>query len=233
MNETKKQKQLSKSKLFKAVLIVILVIATIWITVYFSPDRVRQMIEEAGPNGQIIYILLWTFLPIGFFPVPVLAIAGGMGYGLWQGSLLTFIGASFNMIFMFFMSRYLFREGLQSYLYSKYPKSVEILGAERGRLNFVLMLARLMPVIPYNIENYAFGLTDIRFWDYLWISWIFILPGTFIYVNVGDKALEPTDRSFMISLLLLGALVIGTTFLGKFLKDPKKKDKESQNESRH
>ena len=109
MNETKKQKQLSKSKLFKAVLIVILVIATIWITVYFSPDRVRQMIEEAGPNGQIIYILLWTFLPIGFFPVPVLAIAGGMGYGLWQGSLLTFIGASFNMIFMFFMSRYLFR----------------------------------------------------------------------------------------------------------------------------
>lgn len=233
MNETKPTKSLNKSKIFKGILILILALATIWITVYFSPEKVRQMIADAGSNGQIIYVLLWTFLPIGFFPVPVLAIAGGMGYGLWQGSVLTFIGATFNMIFMFFMSRYLFRQGLQSYLYRKYPKSQEILGAERGRLNFVLMLARLMPVIPYNIENYAFGLTDIRFWDYLWISWIFILPGTFIYVNVGDKAIEPTDKSFMISLFLLGALVIGTTFLGKFLKDPKKKDKESDHEDSH
>ncbi|MDK7187625.1 TVP38/TMEM64 family protein [Facklamia hominis] len=224
----------SREKLFKLILIGLLLIATIWITVSFSPDRVRKLIESAGAYGRLVYIALWVFLPIGFFPVPFLAFAGGMGYGLIEGSILTFVGAALNLTFMFFMSRYLFREGLQSFLYRKYPKSKEILAADRSRLNFVLALARLMPVIPYNIENYAFGLTDIPFWDYLWVSLVFILPGTFIYVNVGDKALEPGDSSFVISLVLLAVLVVGTTFLGKYLKQPKKDSvkKEENHEGR-
>lgn len=224
----------SREKLFKLILIGLLLIATIWITVSFPPDRVRNLIESAGAYGRLVYIALWVFLPIGFFPVPFLAFAGGMGYGLIEGSILTFVGAALNLTFMFFMSRYLFREGLQSFLYRKYPKSKEILAADRSRLNFVLALARLMPVIPYNIENYAFGLTDIPFWDYLWVSLVFILPGTFIYVNVGDKALEPGDSSFVISLVLLAVLVVGTTFLGKYLKQPKKDPvkKEENHEGR-
>ena len=224
----------SWEKLFKIILIGLLLMATIWITVSFSPDRVRSLIESAGAYGRLVYIALWVFLPIGFFPVPFLAFAGGMGYGLIEGSILTFVGAALNLTFMFFMSRYLFREGLQSFLYRKYPKSKEILAADRSRLNFVLALARLMPVIPYNIENYAFGLTDIPFWDYLWVSLVFILPGTFIYVNVGDKALEPGDSSFVISLVLLAVLVVGTTFHGKYLKQPKKDSvkKEENHEGR-
>ncbi|MHB0808496.1 MAG: TVP38/TMEM64 family protein [Facklamia hominis] len=224
----------SWEKLLKLILIGLLLLATIWITVSFPPDRVRNLIESAGTYGRLVYIALWVFLPIGFFPVPFLAFAGGMGYGLIEGSILTFVGAALNLTFMFFMSRYLFREGLQSFLYRKYPKSKEILAADRSRLNFVLALARLMPVIPYNIENYAFGLTDIPFWDYLWVSLVFILPGTFIYVNVGDKALEPEDSSFVISLVLLAVLVVGTTFLGKYLKQPKKGsvEKEENHEGR-
>lgn len=224
----------SWEKLLKLILIGLLLLATIWITVSFPPDRVRNLIESAGAYGRLVYIALWVFLPIGFFPVPFLAFAGGMGYGLIEGSILTFVGAALNLTFMFFMSRYLFREGLQSFLYRKYPKSKEILAADRSRLNFVLALARLMPVIPYNIENYAFGLTDIPFWDYLWVSLVFILPGTFIYVNVGDKALEPGDSSFVISLVLLAVLVVGTTFLGKYLKQPKKDPvkKEENHEGR-
>ena len=224
----------SREKLFKLILIGLLLIATIWITVSFSPDRVRKLIESAGAYGRLVYIALWVFLPIGFFPVPFLAFAGGMGYGLIEGSILTFVGAALNLTFMFFMSRYLFREGLQSFLYRKYPKSKEILAADRSRLNFVLALARLMPVIPYNIENYAFGLTDIPFWDYLWVSLVFILPGTFIYVNVGDTALEPGDSSFVISLVLLAVLVVGATFLGKYIKQPKKDSvkKEENHEGR-
>ena len=224
----------SWEKLLKLILIGLLLLATIWITVSFPPDRVRNLVESARAYGRLVYIALWVFLPIGFFPVPFLAFAGGMGYGLIEGSILTFVGAALNLTFMFFMSRYLFREGLQSFLYRKYPKSKEILAADRSRLNFVLALARLMPVIPYNIENYAFGLTDIPFWDYLWVSLVFILPGTFIYVNVGDKALEPGDSSFVISLVLLAVLVVGTTFLGKYLKQPKKGsvEKEENHEGR-
>ncbi|MBG9980268.1 TVP38/TMEM64 family protein [Facklamia sp. DSM 111018] len=224
MIETKKKLW---TNLFKGAMIVLLLIATVWITRYFSTDRVREMIENAGSYGRLLYIALWIFLPIGFFPVPFLAFVGGMGYGLVEGSILTFIGAALNLTFMFLMSRYLLRTSVQKYLYNRYPKSKEILSADKGRLNFVLALARLMPVIPYNIENYAFGLTDIPLWDYLWVSLVCILPGTLIYVNVGDKALEPNDSSFYLSIALLAILVIGTTFLGKYLKKPKEEVEEA------
>lgn len=197
---------------------ILLAIATVWFTTSFSTERVRELILQAGPYGKLVYVLLWVFLPIGFFPVPFLAFAGGMGFGLWEGSLLTFIGAAINLTFMFLMSRYLFRDPVQRFLYRKYPKSKSILTTDNQHLKLVLALARIMPVIPYNIENYAFGLTDISLWDYLWISLVFIIPGTLIYVNVGDKALEPGNSSFILSLVLLGILVFGTAFLGKFIK---------------
>lgn len=207
-----------QSKYVRWILIALLLIVTVWITRYFTTDRVRQIIDDSGSYGQIVYVLLWVFLPIGFFPVPFLAFVGGLGFGLWRGVLLTFIGAALNLSIMFLMSRYLFRDPVQKYLYRKYPKSKDILEAPDNRLKFVLALARLMPVIPYNIENYAFGLTGISLWDYLWVSLVCILPGTFVYVNVGDKSIEPGNTSFIISLALLVVLVVGTTFLGRFLK---------------
>ena len=154
-----------------------------------------------------------------FFPVPLLAFAGGMGFGLWYGSLLTFIGASLNLSVMFYISRYLFRDSIQRYLFKKYPSTVKILTTNQKRLKISLMLARFMPLIPYNMENYAYGLTDISFWDYLWISLLCILPGTFIYVNVGDKALEPSQADFMVAIGLLVVLVFGTAIFGKYFKD--------------
>lgn len=215
MNEARK-KQLTNG--FKIVLIILLLVLTFWLSTNFSTDKVRDLIVNSGPSGKLIYILLWVFLPMGFFPVPFLAFAGGMGFGLWEGSLLTFIGASLNLTFMFLISRYLFRQPVQKFLFKRYPKSKGILTTDNQHLKLVLALARIMPVIPYNVENYAFGLTDISLFDYLWISLTCILPGTFIFVNVGDKALEPGDSSFMVSVILLGILVFGTAFLGKFIK---------------
>lgn len=215
MNETRK---MHYNKWIRIALGIGLVFLTIWLTFNFSTDRVRELIIDSGTYGKWLYILLWVFLPIGFFPVPFLAFAGGMGFGLWEGSLLTFIGASLNLTFMFLISRYLFRQPVQKFLFQRYPKSKEILSTENSHLKFVLALARIMPVIPYNIENYAFGLTDISLWDYLWVSLVCILPGTFIFVNVGDKALDPGDSSFGVSLILLALLVFGTAFFGKFIK---------------
>lgn len=211
-------KEKLQNKYVRWLLIALLLVITIWITRYFTTDRVRQIIEQSGSYGQVVYVLLWVFLPIGFFPVPFLAFVGGLGFGLWRGTVLTFIGAALNLTIMFLMSRYLLREPVQSYLYRKFPKSRDILEAPDNRLKFVLALARLMPVIPYNIENYAFGLTSISLWDYLWVSLVCILPGTFVYVNVGDKSLDPGNSGFILSIVLLAVLVIGTTFLGKFLK---------------
>lgn len=207
------------SKWGRSLALVVIFLLSWWIFKTFSLDRVRELVMTSS-YAEVIYVLLWTFLPMGFFPVPVLALAGGMGFGLWKGSLLTVLGASFNMSFMFLMARYLFRRPVQNFLFERYPSTRDILSTKQRRLRIVLALARLIPLVPYNIENYAFGLTDIRFIDYLGISLITILPGTLIYVNVGDKAVAPKTWDFVLAIGLLLLLVIGTAFLTKYMREP-------------
>lgn len=221
-------KQKTIHKVLKGLILVALAALTLWLTRTYSTDDVHEMILTAGPKARSLYVFLWIVLPIGFFPVPFIAFVGGMAFGFWEGVFLTLIGAGINLSLMFFLSRYLLRETVQAYLYRKYPKSKEILSAEKSRLKFVLVIARLMPLIPYNVENYAFGLTDISYWDYFWISMLFLLPGTFIYINVGDKALDPNQPAFYIAMFLLFLLVFGTAVLGKYLRKP-----EDSNENSH
>ena len=217
------------NKLGKILAVIALVMATIVIFRVFTPEYVRSLILESGKYAEIIYVLLWTFLPMGFFPVPILAFAGGMGFGLIKGSVLTFVGAAFNLSFMFLMARYLFRRPVQDFLYRKYPQTKDILSTNKKRLKIALALARLIPLVPYNVENYAFGLTDINFFDYLLISLVCILPGTFIYVNVGDKSLNAGSQDFVIAIGLLVLLVVGTAFLAKYMKEPESEKKERIN----
>ncbi|OFN03014.1 hypothetical protein HMPREF2626_00925 [Aerococcus sp. HMSC062A02] len=216
-------KKINWSKWGRWLALGLLVLVSWWIFKTFNLNRVRDLVMTSS-YAEGFYVLLWTFLPMGFFPVPILALAGGMGFGLWKGSLLTVIGASFNMSFMFLIARYLFRRPVQNFLYERYPSTQEILSSKPSRLRLVLALARLIPLIPYNIENYAFGLTDITFIDYLLISLVTILPGTLIYVNVGDKAVAPNTWDFVLAIGLLLLLVVGTAFLTKYMRQPEDKD---------
>lgn len=205
-----------QSNLVKIVLAIALAIFSIWIFRYFSPERLREMIENSGQYAEIVYVIAWTFLPMGFFPVAVLAFVGGLGFGLIQGSILTMIGAFLNMALVFLLSRYLFREWVQSFLLRRYPQSQKILKTSPKNLRTALILARLIPVVPYTVENYAFGLTDMNFWEYIIYSVIFTVPGTLVYVNFGDKSVSPDESGFIVSIILLILLVFGTMFLGKY-----------------
>lgn len=204
---------------------VLLVLATIFIFSYFKPELVREIVLT-HPYSELIYVLLWTFLPIGFFPVYFLAFAGGMGYGMLKGCLLTMVGTTFNMTLMFFISRYLFREPVQNFVFSRYPQVKRTLTQNKRGLRIALVVARLMPLIPYNVENYAFGLTDMNYWEYIIISFFMILPGNVIYVNVGDKMLDTKSPSFIISIILMLLLIFGTVFLARFLNTDDKEKKE-------
>ena len=64
-----------------------------------------EFIQSFGVLAPIIYVLMFMFLPIFFFPVPILAVAGGVAFGFVEGSLLTFVGASLNCYIMFVISR--------------------------------------------------------------------------------------------------------------------------------
>lgn len=204
------------------------IVLTIVIYRFIKPDDIRDLILASGTWGQLMYVLCWIFLPMGFFPVGVLAVIGGMGFGFIRGSILTFIGAAFNLMFMFYISRYLFRETIQRWLKHKYP-AILAMAQNDKRLKQFLIFARIVPVIPYTVENYVFGLTSIKAWEYLYLSLIFIIPGTFIYVNIGAQSLDIASTGFIIAVGLLVLISIVPIGVERW-RNKKKKDKAEINE---
>jgi uncharacterized membrane protein YdjX (TVP38/TMEM64 family) len=135
---------------------------------------------------------------------------------MW-GSIYTFIGALINCAMMFMLSRHAGRERVQTLVRRKLsPLWQNRLSAASGRRGFLVLIAlRLIPAVPYNLINYASGLTQMPFGTYMLASAIGIIPGTFVFINLGDKALDTSVPSFWIAAGLLIALLAVTALLGK------------------
>lgn len=177
--------------------------------------------------AAVCYIGLFTLLPAFFFPVAALALAGGLLFGLVRGSIYTFVGAILNCALMFLLARYVGREKIRALVRKKLPqpwqRRLEGLGGREGAL--LLVILRLIPAVPYNLINYAFGLTEMKLSVYLIFSAIGIIPGTLAFINIGDKALDPASPDFWIAIGLLIALLAVTALLGRKLY-PKEKEHE-------
>ncbi len=190
---------------------------SLWAGSVISPQQLQSFISRSGNAAAVLYIGLFALLPAFFFPVAVLALAGGLLFGLLWGSIYTFIGAVLNCSFMFFLARYAGREKVQALLEKKlssvWQQRLQNLNSGGGFL--LLVILRLIPAVPYNLINYAFGLSAMPFRTYLLASAIGIIPGTLAFINIGDKALDITSPDFWIAIGLLGMLLAVTGLLGK------------------
>ncbi len=205
-----------------AVLLVLLIAlaALTWkLSTWLTPQQLQQALQQTGGWAPVLYIGLFILLPTFFFPVAVLALAGGLLFGLWWGSVYTFIGAVLNCALMFLLARYVGRSQVQRLVEQKLsPQWQRRLQMADGKEGFLLLIIlRLIPTVPYNLINYTFGLTGISFSSYLLASAIGIIPGTFAFINIGDKTLEAGSPSFWIAIGLLVLLLAVTGLLGKKL----------------
>ena len=184
-----------------------------------TPQELQATLQGLGSWAAVAYIGLFTLLPAFFFPVAVLALAGGLLFGLWWGSLYTFIGAILNCTLMFFLARYVGRAQVERLIEKKlsrqWQQRLRSLNSSGGFL--LLIILRLIPAVPYNLINYAFGLSAMAYPTYIFASALGIIPGTFAFINIGDKALDVTSPDFWIAIGLLLALLAVTTVLGKKL----------------
>ena len=191
----------------------------LWLGSLVTPQQLQDAVSRCGSWAAAVYIGLFTLLPAFFFPVAVLALAGGLLFGLWWGSLYTFLGAILNCTLMFFLARYAGRRQVEQLIQKKlsplWQNRLQNLNSSGGFL--LLIILRLIPAVPYNLINYAFGLTAMPFRTYLLASAIGIIPGTLAFLNIGDKALDVTSPDFWIAIGLLGLLLAITALLGKKL----------------
>lgn len=184
-----------------------------------SSEQLQAMIASAGYLAPVVYIALFALLPIVFFPVAALAVAGGLLFGLVNGSIYTLIGAAVNCMLMFLLSRSMGRKRVQTIVQERLsPVWRQRLRESDGKKGFfLLIILRLIPAVPYGLINYAFGLSEMRLLPYLIASVIGIIPGTLVFINLGDKSLNPASPAFWIAAGLLAALFCATLLIGKKL----------------
>lgn len=147
-------------------------------------DALRTWVEQLGVWGPLAYVLVYVLATIFMLPASLLTIAAGTIFGLWLGTAVVSVGSTVGAACAFLIGRYLLRDRVADMVSSR-PKLKAVDDAiEEGGWRIVGLL-RLSPAIPFNLQNYLYGLTPVGFWPCILASWVAMLPGTFLYVYLG------------------------------------------------
>jgi uncharacterized membrane protein YdjX (TVP38/TMEM64 family) len=180
-----------------------------------------QWVEGLGAWAPVVFILGYALATVSFAPGAILSIAGGAIFGLLQGALYVFVGATIGSASAFLIARYVARRAVERRIArDRRFAAIDRAVAEDGRK--IVFLLRLSPVFPFNLLNYALGLTRVRFADYL-LGSLGMIPGIFLYVYtgriIGDVAMlaggaEVERGAGYYAVLVLGLLAtVGVTVL--------------------
>jgi uncharacterized membrane protein YdjX (TVP38/TMEM64 family) len=144
----------------------------------------NSWIGQLGTVGIFIFIGVYAAATVLLAPGAILTIGAGFAFGLWKGFLAVSAGATLGAALAFLVARYVAREKVEALAKrnDKFRKIDNAIGKQGAKLIFLL---RLSPVIPFNLSNYFYGLTAVKFWRYVLASWIGMMPGTFLYVYIG------------------------------------------------
>jgi len=154
-------------------------------------DRLGEWFSSLGIWAPVVFILLWIAACVFFLPGLPISIAGGLIFGAVWGTVWTTIGANIGAAAAFLIGRYVARGMVARQIESNASLRRIDEGVKRQGWR-MLMITRLVPLFPFNIQNYVYGLTDIKFSTYVAISLVCMLPGTIAYnfaagsVRTGD-----------------------------------------------
>ena len=171
-------------------------------------ERFEKTILSMGMWGVLASILLMILHSLIPFPAELLAIANGMIYGPIWGTVITWTGAMCGAYLAFALARALGRPFVELMIAKKNWHSLDERASRRGA-HFVFF-ARFVPVISFNLINYAAGLTKISWWSFTWATGLGILPLTALMVVMGDRIETITWEMWL--LFGLGAIVLWVIF---------------------
>ena len=171
----------------------------------FDSETLRKSVASLGPLAPLAFILLYTVAPALFLPGLPLTIAGGILFGPVWGVVYSITGATFGASLAFLVSRYIARDWITTKLngprWQRLDRSVATNGWK------IVAFTRLVPLFPFNLLNYAFGLTPIRFFSYAVTSFICMLPACIAFIVFSSSLMDllkgNISPAFIIGLLLI------------------------------
>lgn len=188
-----------------ALLIAVLLAHQTGIAEYFEQDRLRGFLQQYGILAPLLYMAIYILTPALFLPGLPLTIVGGILFGPFWGVIYSITSATAGACLAFFVSRYLARDLIKSRLTGARWRQLDQQVAEQGWK--MVALTRLIPLFPFNLLNYAFGLTGITFRHYALATFIFMLPGCIAFIVFSSSLLDlfqgRISPPFLIGLLLI------------------------------
>jgi len=175
----------------KRLALMLVVIAGITLAVVyrdrFDAVALEQWVTGAGVAGPIIFMLVYAIGTVFFMPGSVLTLAGGAIFGPVLGTFYNLTGATLGAMLAFVVSRYLASDWVERKAGGRLKQLKE--GVEGEGWRFVAFV-RLVPLFPFNLLNYALGLTRIKLSHYLIASYLCMLPGAIAYTYLGYAGRE-------------------------------------------
>ncbi len=200
-----------------AVLAVVVVGVAVVIAVVGGPrrDAIVELVRGTGAAAPIVFVVLYAGLTVLLLPGSVLTIAGGLLFGPAVGTALAVVGATAGATASFLLGRRLGREQVIAIAGERVTRIDDWLG-QRGFL--AVLYLRLIPVLPFNVLNYASGVTALRLRDYLAGTLLGIIPGTFAYAALGGSFDDPTSPVFIAAVVLLVVLAVGAPLVERTVR---------------
>ena len=208
-----------------------LLLATLLIgagVVYAFRDRLdaqqlQAWVTAAGIAGPLLFVGMYAAGTVLFLPGALLTLAGGALFGPLYGTLYNLGGATLGAALAFLIARFVGADWVQKRSGGILKRLLHGVEAEGWRF---VAFTRLVPLFPFNLLNYALGLTRIPFWQYLAATALCMLPGAFAYTYLGYAGREALAggegliQKGLIALALLAAVAFLPRLIGRLRQRP-------------
>lgn len=180
-------------------------------------QALERTVRESGVVAPLLFMAIYALGTVLFFPGSILTLAGGAIFGPVWGTLYNLTGATLGAAFAFVAARYLAQEWVARRSGGLLKKLLDGVDAEGWKF---VAFVRLVPLFPFNLLNYALGLTRIRLWHYVLASYVFMLPGAIAYTYLGYAGREAVagGEGLIQKSLLAIALLALVAFLPRLIK---------------
>jgi uncharacterized membrane protein YdjX (TVP38/TMEM64 family) len=144
----------------------------------------QQLKQQHLLVAAVAFVLTYVVATVFMLPGSVLTLGAGFLFGLLGGTVLVSIASTLGACASFLIGRTVARGWVERRVAGN--RKFEAIDEAVGRQGFrIVLLVRLSPIFPFNLQNYGFGLTRVAFWRYALASWIGMIPGTVMYVYFG------------------------------------------------
>jgi uncharacterized membrane protein YdjX (TVP38/TMEM64 family) len=230
MNNEKNE--VSKGRIIKPILLVLTVLTLFLLANLFDfgekVTELKSWIEGLGALGPVVFILIYIAISVAAIPGSPLTILAGAIFGAAKGIIVVVIGATLGATLAFLISRFFARSAVENWLLKK-PTFLKLDQMTEDHGSIIVAITRLVPIFPYNLLNYGFGLTKVSFSTYFILTFICMIPGTALYVIGTDAVVTGLSEGripWVLILILILVFIALTFFIRVAKRSLKKKEGE-------